>query len=214
MKSAFRLLLSIVVVPFFVGCAATFQLPEPTEMENVLLAGQFEITFPKDPSSFGGLGGRLPEGSFKEHIQLTFSNSEMDESYETTTLDESGLFLLRVPANCEIHLVHLAIQMPGQNWPGYTFSMLDPTSPHGAPMPIRTFEVGAQQVYDLGQISYTGGAPPHLNFRQTHQEGQIQTIFREKFPESEWNQYTWGHKDMGEFPAFQFPQGVEPRILD
>lgn len=197
---------------FLWGCTATYQLPEPTELENVLLAGQFEIMFTDNPNFFGGFGGALPEGSYTEHIRMTFANGEMGERYETTTLDESGLFLLRVPAHSELHLIHLAIHLPGNNRPGYTFSMLDPESPRGDPLPIRTFQVGAQQVYDLGHIRHTGGAPIHLNTEQTHQEGETQALFREKFPESEWNQFTWGQKEIGEFPAFQLPPELEPDI--
>ncbi len=71
---------------------------------------------------------------------------------------------------------------------------------------IRTFQTGSRQVLDLGDIRHIHGVSLLSTFEQSPEEGKNQTLFFEKFPESEWNQFTWSYKDMGGFPFL--PQGI------
>ncbi len=213
MKHTTRFLLSIIFFSLFVGCKTTYratqpQIAEPTELENVLLVGRITIEFSDNPEpAFSEFSALFPSGSHTKNIRLRFANKETGEEYHTNTLDESGLFCLRVRADIEINFIYLDLYSPRTSTRAYSFELFDPFSEPKKTRAIRTFQTGSGQVLDLGHIRHVHGVVSLFStFEQSPEEGKNQALFLEKFPESEWNQFAWNYKDMGGFPFL--PQGI------
>ncbi len=214
MKATARIFLPLLIAAFFLGCKTytPVGVAEPSEQETVLLVGRVVYDFSEHPETM--LGSRMtdffPTGSYTENIHLLFANRDTKEEYLATSVDETGLFFVRVPGDIELNLMSIGIYSKEINRyvheikayrfvPAKKVSRPDPKDQ----LALRVFEVGADQVYNLGTLHCFQFFPVHENIDQLQETAVVEALFAEKYPSNQWHLLPWSYKDLGSF--FRMP---------